>query len=131
MFASLILLCIVVNVLNLNISMRYYSQLYVMPFHESCTIIFNLLSGLVLLGEFDLYTKKQLTLIFIGCAITISGILLKLLSLEVQDNFSKVQEDNIKILQNSRSDEMIKSDGKIHQYNPGEDFGAQTANLCF
>ena len=45
------------NFYNLNITMSIYSQLYVLPFYESCSICFNLVSGLVLMGEVDLYTK--------------------------------------------------------------------------
>lgn len=66
------------NVYNLNVTMRIYSQLYVMPFYESCQIFCNLISGLALMGEYNRYTKLQLTYIFVGCLISISGILLKL-----------------------------------------------------
>lgn len=45
------------NVYNLNVTMRIYSQLYVMPFYESCQIFCNLISGLALMGEYNRYTK--------------------------------------------------------------------------
>lgn len=90
-FWSVMVVAMVSNVYNLNVTMRNYSQLYVMPFYESCSIFCNLISGLVLMGEFDLYTGKKLFLIFVGCSISISGILLKLLTLEAYD--PKQQEE--------------------------------------
>jgi hypothetical protein len=37
---------------NLNLTMSLYSQLFVLPFYESCSICFNLASGLLIMGEF-------------------------------------------------------------------------------
>lgn len=44
------------NFYNLNITMSKYSQLYVMPFYESCSMFFNLITGIMLIGEGELYT---------------------------------------------------------------------------
>ena len=73
--------------------MSMYSQLYVLPFYESSNICFNLASGLILMGEFDLYTTEQLLYIFIGCLISICGISLKLQSLEAYDHINDNNED--------------------------------------
>lgn len=56
-FAALMGISILSNFYNLNVTMSKYSQLYVLPFYESCSICFNLISGLVLMGEFELYTQ--------------------------------------------------------------------------
>lgn len=92
-FWGAIVVTMLSNVYNLNVTMRNYSQLYVMPFYESCSIFCNLISGLVLMDEFCLYTRKQLIFIFIGCLISISGILLKLQTLEAFDPKQMIEED--------------------------------------
>lgn len=83
---AMVIACLSSNFYNLNVTMSMYSQLYVLPFYESCSICFNLVSGLVLMGEFELYTALQLSCIFIGCLISVTGILLKLLVLEAYDD---------------------------------------------
>lgn len=85
LFGGNMFICMTANFYNLNITMSLYSQLYVLPFYESCSICFNLVSGLMLMGERDLYSKQQLSCIFIGCLISVSGILLKLQTLEAYD----------------------------------------------
>lgn len=93
-FLALIILSIVSNITNLNLTMRNYSQLYVMPFYESCAILFNIISGLLLMGEYELYTRSQLTRVVIGCLISVIGIFLKLLSLEAFEKGSGVDKDD-------------------------------------
>ena len=77
--------------------MRNYSQLYAMPFYEGCTIFFNLFSGMALINEYKLYTGRQLTYIFTGCALSIVGILLKLLTLEAFDSGSSKEENFVEM----------------------------------
>lgn len=84
-FVSLIVLSQIVILCNLNLTMRNYSQLYVTPFYECCAIFFNLISGLVLIGEYELYTSGQLIRILLGCIVSIGGIVLKLQTLEAFD----------------------------------------------
>lgn len=43
-------------VYNMNLNIRLYSQLYVLPFQESISIFTNLLSGGIILGEFSSYS---------------------------------------------------------------------------
>ena len=81
----LIVSSILANIYNLNLTMRYYSQLYVMPFYESCAIFFNIISGLLLMGEYQLYTRSQLACVVVGCLVSVLGIFLKLLSIEAFD----------------------------------------------
>ena len=81
-FLSIMVTSLLTIVYNLNLTMQNYSQLYVMPFYESCAIIFNLISGLLLLNEYELYTASQLSKILFGCLISTSGILLKLTTRE-------------------------------------------------
>ena len=56
-FGGMMMLTMAANFYNLNITMSMYSQLYVLPFYESCSICFNLLSGLAIMGEFELYLR--------------------------------------------------------------------------
>ena len=74
-----------INFYNLNITMSKYSQLYVMPFYESCSMFFNLITGIMLIGEGELYTNSQLTKIFIGNIVCITGIFLKMSTLEAYE----------------------------------------------
>lgn len=74
-----------INFYNLNITMSMYSQLYVMPFYESCSMFFNLITGIMLIGEGELYTNTQLISIFIGNIVCITGIFLKMSVLEAYD----------------------------------------------
>ena len=65
--------------------MSMYSQLYVLPFYESCAIFFNLISGILLLGEYKVYTGDTLVSIMFGCLVSVFGIMLKLQGLEAYD----------------------------------------------
>lgn len=97
LFWSLICFALFTNVYNLNVSMRMYSQLYVLPIYESCGIFGNLISGGVIMDEFTYYRGDQLAKIFFGCLISILGILMKLSVLEAKsperegDQFDKMQ----------------------------------------
>ena len=77
-FCSLIVLSVFANIYNLNLTMQTYSQLYVVPFLESCSMICNLTSGLFLIGEYHVFSYHKIMLIFVGCLISICGMSLKL-----------------------------------------------------
>ena len=56
-----------------------------MPFYESCSMFFNLLTGIMLIGEGELYTNGQLACVFVGNIVCISGIFLKMSTLEAYE----------------------------------------------
>lgn len=58
LFSLNVTICLLSNFYNLNVTMSLYSQLYVLPFYESCVICFNLISGLILMGEYEVYTRQ-------------------------------------------------------------------------
>ena len=47
-----------INIINLNLNTRLFSQLYVLPLYESFSICFNLVSGGLIIGEFQAYENK-------------------------------------------------------------------------
>lgn len=77
--------CVWSSVVNLNATIRLYSQLLVMPTYECCIIIGTFVSGGLVMGEFSYYSMHQLSFIFIGSCIAISGIMYKVIALEVDD----------------------------------------------
>lgn len=83
-----------INFYNLNVTMSMYSQLYVMPFYESCSMFFNLITGIMLIGEGELYTTTQLICIFIGNIVCITGIFLKMSVLEAYEPNTSGKQDN-------------------------------------
>jgi len=80
-----IIVTIYSNLFNLNLTVSLYSQLIVMPTYECCIIFGTLLSGGLVMGEFNYYTKSQLFIIFCGCCLCVSGILYKLSMVEHSD----------------------------------------------
>ena len=74
---------ILCNFYNVNTTVSMFSQLQMMPPYESSVIIGNLLSGGIVMNEFDFYDAKQITLIFIGTVICVFGIFYKVLKVEM------------------------------------------------
>lgn len=67
-----------------------------MPPYETSLIMGNLLSGGLILNEFDYYTRGQIFMIVIGTLICIFGIFFKVLRVEmVSDNTKKFTVKNI------------------------------------
>ena len=60
LMGSLGAVCAGVNAYCLNLSMKYYQNLDVMPVYQSMILMNMLLAGLVVLNESNLYTKWQL-----------------------------------------------------------------------
>lgn len=83
---------IVENIWTLNQSMSLYSQLHVLPLYESSCILFNLLAGGLILNEFSLYSHRQLSFIVLGCSLSITGILFKLMTSPAA-NLTKTTQD--------------------------------------
>lgn len=46
------------------------------------------------MGEYQLYTRSQLTCVVVGCLVSVIGIFLKLLSLEAFEKGSGVDKDD-------------------------------------
>ena len=64
-----------------------------MPTYECCIIFGNLISGGLIMNEFDQYTYKQLSFIALGCSICCLGIMYKVCTLESSDK-QRVDDDN-------------------------------------
>ena len=58
----------------LNLSMKYYNQIDIMPVFQAIIVYFIICAGLVLLDESAYYTWEQLFRIFMSSIIIASGI---------------------------------------------------------
>ena len=67
----------ITDVMVMNLSVSLYNQLYVVPFGETLAIVFNLLSGGLILGEFYNYNEMECALVFVGCILTVFGLVTK------------------------------------------------------
>jgi len=67
-------LCAFVNVYCLNLSMKYYSNLDVMPIYQSMILMHMMLSGLILLNESANYSWGQLISLSASAFVIILGI---------------------------------------------------------
>lgn len=74
---------------NVNKTVSMYSQLYLMPPYETSLIMGNLMSGGLILNEFDYYSSGQIIMILIGTLICIFGIFFKVLRVEMVSEDSK------------------------------------------
>ena len=69
-----------------------------------CTI----LTGGIINSEFELYTNNQLILIFVGCAISVTGIITKISSLEAYDvKIAQEEEETVQSDEEEYSDDQI------------------------
>lgn len=59
-----------------------------MPTYESALLIGNLLSGGIIMNEFDFYEGKQLLMLFSGTVICVFGIFYKVLRVEMVSEHS-------------------------------------------
>ena len=73
----------------INIAMKYYDQLEVIPVFASSQLVFTILSGLTLLDEYSLYTSAELAGLAIGVAACALGVLLVL----VKNRVAKASRD--------------------------------------
>lgn len=95
-FAAITSFTVINNFVNLNSVIRLYSQLQAMPLYESCIIFMNLLCGGFIMNEFEYYSAFQMTMVLLGSAITVSGILYKVYSSRneaVLDEKEKIKQD--------------------------------------
>ena len=60
----------------LNLSMKYYNNLDVMPIYQSTILMGLMVSGLLVLNESALYTVGELFLLFGSAIVVIAGIYL-------------------------------------------------------
>ena len=58
----------------LNLSMKYYNNLDVMPIYQSTILMGLMVTGLLVLNESALYTWSEMFLLFGGALIIIIGI---------------------------------------------------------
>ena len=67
-------LCAVFNVYALNMSMKYYQNLDVMPAYQSFILMHMILSGLIVLNEAALYSVWELVKLSGSAVLVIAGI---------------------------------------------------------
>lgn len=67
-------LCAAINIYILNLSMRFYPNLDVMPIYQSMVLMFMLVAGLVVLNESALYDWGELALLYGSAGFVILGI---------------------------------------------------------
>ena len=76
----------------LNMSMKHYNNIDVMPMHQSFTLLSWLISGLVLLDESKFYTWGELAMLFASAALIIIGIFI-LTKKQAAGKVAEVSED--------------------------------------
>ncbi len=67
-------LCATINIYILNLSMRYYPNLDVMPIYQSMVLMFMMVAGLVVLNESSLYNWGELLMLYGSAGFVILGI---------------------------------------------------------
>ena len=83
----LLLVGILANLIMLyliNIAMKYYDQLEVIPVFASSQLVFIILSGLILLDEYSLYKDEELVGLAIGVAVCAVGVFILLVKNKVK-----------------------------------------------
>ena len=68
----------------INIAMKYYDQLEVIPVFASSQLVFIILSGLILLDEYSLYNSAELAGLAVGAGVCAVGVLILLLKNKVK-----------------------------------------------
>ena len=68
------LLMAVLGMHFVNMSVRYYDQTDVVPIYNASILVTEMLSGLIVGGEFHLYNSSQLIGIFAGSIVCVLGI---------------------------------------------------------
>lgn len=109
---------VVSNYYNLNLIVALYSQLIVLPTYECCIILGTLVSGGIVMQEFLFYTQTQLTIIFMGSCIAISGIMYKVCMLEVEDLI--ITDDGLGTLGRTRSGSLSEFRQRILSQDSGK-----------
>ena len=68
-------LCLALSNLHfINLSVKYYDATDVVPVLNAATLIAEIICGLIVGGEYYLYTGKELFIIFISSLVCIAGI---------------------------------------------------------
>ncbi len=58
----------------LNVAMKYYDQIEVIPIHQTATMVMWILTGLVVFDEVQYYSKYQLWIITGSCCLCFVGV---------------------------------------------------------
>ena len=79
MFFSITMLCLggftgVINLISVNMSLKFYNNLDVMPTYQSSILINVMVAGMILIDESKLYTWTELILIYSAGLVVILGI---------------------------------------------------------
>lgn len=72
--ASFGLISAATNIYCLNLSMKYYNNIDVMPIYQAMLLMFMLIAGLLILDEMDFYTWGELALLSGSALFVILGI---------------------------------------------------------
>lgn len=70
----LLLISLACNVLCLNVGMKFYDQMEVIPIFQTFRQLSWILSGLIILDEIVDYQTYQLAIIFVGALFCLAGI---------------------------------------------------------
>jgi hypothetical protein len=81
-FALIPLILAVSEVICLNIGLKYFETIYVVPIFKASIVFHNTMCGGVLLQEFFIYKSLHLWMYVIGILICIGGILVMLIPKE-------------------------------------------------
>ena len=66
--------CAGISIYSLNLSMKYYNNLDVMPIYQSMILMHMMVAGLLVLDESSLYSWEELMLLFGSATFVILGI---------------------------------------------------------
>ena len=78
----------------LNVSMKYYDLLDVIPIFMTSLLIFNIVEGLVILDEYSVYERNDLVGITIGIVLCLMGITLLMLKNHTQVKTKAMARDS-------------------------------------
>ena len=68
------LLLPVINTITLNMNIKFYNNIDVMPIYQSSILVNMMIAGMVLMDESKFYSWTDLFVLFFGVFVIISGI---------------------------------------------------------
>lgn len=75
----MILLTAIANLITISELFHYFGTIKVVPAYQSVMIATGLLSGGIILNEFETYTNESLMLILLGTSICVMGLYFRLI----------------------------------------------------
>jgi hypothetical protein len=59
----------------MNLSLKYYDQMQIIPIYQSAIILTNVLCGAIIFQEMNKYKDWKICMVILGVLICVSGIL--------------------------------------------------------